>query len=343
MMSEESPLVSIIVVNWNGKEFLCDCLTSLLSQTYWNYEIILVDNGSTDGSPDYVLNNFPSVKIVRNTQNEGFGRACNKGIRCSKGEYIATLNNDMQLDECWLEELIKPLQNEKVAVTVAKALFFDCRDKVNCAGGAVNFLGFSFPKHFNENIDIDLKHETTEYAQGGLCCIKREVLDEVGLFDEDFFMYFEDIDLSFRIRMAGYELALAPKSIAYHKWDFKRMRDKLYYIEKNRVQFLIKNYSLKTLLLVSPAFFITEMGVLLHSLKGGWFFKKIRSYLEILKSLPKLSRQRKELQKRRKLKDSQVMENFAGAITYQEIDNPLLKKMLNPALELYWKSIKRWL
>jgi GT2 family glycosyltransferase len=340
-MTEESPLVSIVVVNWNGKQFLDDCLTSLLSQTYQNYEIILVDNGSTDGSPDYVLNNFPSVKIVRNTGNEGFGRACNKGIRYSKGEYIVTLNNDLQLDECWLEELIKPVQNEKVAATVAKALFFDCRDRINCAGGAVNFLGFPFPKHFNENIDVDLNHETTEFVQGGLCCIKRKVLDEVGLFDEDFFMYLEDIDLSFRIRMAGYELGLATKSIAYHKWDFKRMGDKLYHMEKNRVRFLIKNYSLKTLLLVSPAFFITEIGVLLYSLKGGWFFKKIRTYLEILKSIPNLSCQRREVQKRRKLQDSKVMENFAGAITYQEIDNPLLDKILNPALDLYWKNIKR--
>lgn len=340
MITGESPLVSILIVNWNGKALLGDCLTSVTSQTYRNYEILVVDNDSTDGSVEYIESKFPSVRIIRNSQNEGFARACNKGMVCSRGEYIAVLNSDMELDRHWLEELTKPLQNKNVAATTAKALFFDDREKINYAGGAVNFLGFAFPKHFKESNDIDLEHETTEYVAGGLSCLRRKVLDKVGLFDEDFFMYFEDVDLSYRITAAGYKLGLAPKAIVYHKADFKKMKDKFYHIEKNRLRFLIKNYSLRTLLLITPAFFITEIGVLLYSLFGGWFHKKVYSYLDILMSLPKLIRQRRHSQKIRRSKDGQIMAGFTGAIRYEEIANPLLDNVLNPALDFYWRMIR---
>src|SRR4030042_1577458 len=123
----KSPLVSILIVNWNGKALLGDCLTSINSQTYRNYEILVVDNNSTDGSVDYIERNFPSVGIIQNSQNEGFARACNRGKICSRGEYIAVLNSDMELDKHWLEELIKPLQSQSIAATTAKTLFFDDR------------------------------------------------------------------------------------------------------------------------------------------------------------------------------------------------------------------------
>jgi len=340
MIIRELPLVSILIVNWNEKTFLGDCLTSLSSQTYQNYEILVIDNASTDSSVEYVSQNFPSVRIIQNPCNEGFAKACNKGILCSKGEYIAVISSDMEFDIHWLEELIKPLQSQSIAVTVAKALFFDDKERINYAGGTVNFLGFAFPKHYKEGKDIDLEHETTEYIAGGLCCLRRRVLEEVGLFDEDFFMYLEDVDLSFRIRAAGYELALTPKAIVYHKADFKKMKDKFYHIEKNRLRFLIKNYSLKTLLLITPAFFVTEIAVLSYSILGGWFHKKVYSYFKILMSLPRLIRQRKQLQEKRKSKDSLIMERFIGALNYEEIANPLLDNILNPMLDFYWRIIK---
>lgn len=336
----EIPLVSIVIVNTNEKASLGDCLTSLSSQTYRNYEILIVDNGSTDGSVEYIKKNFPLVHIIRNLRNEGFAKACNKGMLSSWGKYIALISSDMVFDAHWLEELVKPLQNENVGATVAKALFFNDSDKINYAGGAVTFLGFAFPKHSKENRSIDLDYETTQYVAGGLSCLRRKVLDEIGLFDETFFMYFEDVDLSFRIRAAGYELALAPKAIVYHKADFKKMKDKLYYVERNRLRFLTKNYSLRTLLLIAPAFIATEMGVLVYSLFKGWLHKKVYSYFELLISLPTLIRQRKQSQRKRKLNDSQIMQEFIGALDYTEVANPLLSNILNPALDWYWRIIK---
>src|SRR4030042_4785964 len=135
MITGESSLVSILIVNWNGKALLGDCLTSLTSQTYRNYEILVVDNDSTDGSVEYIEKNFPSVKTIRNPQNEGFARACNKGMICSRGDYIAVLSSDMELDTRWLEELTKPLQSQSIAATTAKALFFDARERINSPGG----------------------------------------------------------------------------------------------------------------------------------------------------------------------------------------------------------------
>jgi len=332
------PLVSILIVNWNDKASLGNCLTSLASQTYQDYEILVVDNASTDGSIEYIMKYFPAVRIICNHHNKGFAKACNKGMFFSGGRYIAVISSDMEFDIHWLEELIKPLQNENVGATVAKALFFDDSNKINYAGGAVNFLGFAFPKHSKEHTNIDLDYETTQYVAGGLSCLRRKVLDEIGLFDETFFMYFEDVDLSFRIRAAGYELVLTPKAIVYHKADFKKMKNKLYYVERNRLRFLIKNYSLRTLLLIAPAFIVTEMGVLFYSLFKGWFHKKVYSYFELLISLPTLIRQRK--QSRRKLSDSQIMQEFIGALDYAEIANPLLSNILNPALDWYWGIIK---
>ena len=137
-------LISVIVLNYNGRGFLDGCLTSLASQTYSDFEVIVVDNGSRDGSPDYIEENYPWVRLAKNDENLGFAGGTNVGIRAAKGEFILTLNNDSRADSRFIEELIKPMADPEVGVCAAKMLFPDGR--INSAGICISRSGAAWDR-----------------------------------------------------------------------------------------------------------------------------------------------------------------------------------------------------
>lgn len=335
------PLISAIIVNWNGKQFLDDCIISLLKQTYKKCEIILVDNASTDGSISYVKRKYPKVKIIRNNKNVGFGGAVNIGIKHADGDYIIFLNNDLYLEKNCIKNLLNPLENGVKGATVPKVLFFHQRNKINSYGNIVNFLGFAMPKYINQNEKIATKEEET--ACGGLLLVKKDIIEEVGLFDENFFLYHEDHDLSWRLRLYGYEILVIPEAKIYHKYTFSKNLDKFYHSEKNRLQLLLKNYSFNTILLLLPAIIFIELAEMFHSILNGWYKKKIISYLEIYRNLPNLLKKRVVVQRNRKVKDSEIVKLFVGYLKFEYINSIFLEKIISPILNFYWHIIKRFI
>lgn len=333
------PLVSAIIVNWNGKQFLDDCISSLLKQTYKNCEIILVDNASTDGSVSYVRKKYPRVRIIKNNKNVGFGNAVNIGIKHAKGYYIIFLNNDLYIEKNCIKNLLKPLENEVKVATVPKVLFFQERNKINSYGNIVNFLGFAMPKYINQDERVASREEET--ACGGLLMVRKEVIEKVGLFDENFFLYHEDHDLSWRLRLYGYKLLVVPGAKVYHKYTFSRTFDKFYHSEKNRLQLLLKNYSLKTILLLSPAIAFIEVAEIMHSIMNGWYNKKLSSYFEIYRNLPNLLKKRVVVQRNRKINDSEIVRLFVGYIKFEYINSIFLERLISPILNFYWHLVRR--
>jgi hypothetical protein len=331
-------LVSVIVVNWNGKEYLGDCFTSLSLQTHSPLEFIMVDNGSVDESVECVKERFPQVKVIENASNLGFGAAVNAGLKRAKGEYILFLNNDLYLKKDCIEEMLKLFITERCGAVVPKILLFKERDTINSFGVVVNFLGLAYPKYIWLRDRQDMKVEET--ACGGIFLLRKDFMDKLGGFDEDFFMYHEDHDLSWRIRLQGERLLVNPKAVLYHKYQFSRNPDKFYYSEKNRLQLLLKNYSLKTLLLISPALIMVELAEICFSLTSGWFWKKIGSYGEILSSLPRLREKRKIIQKERRVSDQEIVKLFGGELKISGVNHFLLDKVLNPFLSFYWGLIR---
>lgn len=209
--------VSVVIPNWNGRRFLDECLDSVLSQTFGAFEVILVDNGSTDGSAEWVAEAYPQVRTIRNARNVGFARAVNQGFRAGAGSVLVALNNDTRVVGGWLEHLVEPLERDPgVGAVCSRVVFYRDPDLVYNAGIAITRLGvpvnlgFGLPAHlFDEPCRIE----------GACACsaaYRRTALERVGLFDERFFAYHEDVDLSWRLRRGGWHIAYAPRSVVLH-------------------------------------------------------------------------------------------------------------------------------
>lgn len=335
---------SVIVLNTNEKHHLKGCLPSLMRQAYKDFEVIVVDNGSSDGSVEYVKERFPKVKVVSNGANLGFAGGNNEGAKVAlrkKPDFVAFLNPDTEVDRNWLKELVKAASKEGVGGATSKALLFSERDKLDSGGGAMNFLGYGWSLGYNDKDMGQHKEGETPFVCGGYCIFRREVLEKVGLFDSDYFIYFEDTDLSWRARLAGYRLVFAPKSIVYHKYMPRFSKRKLYLLERNRIATLLKNYSKRTIILLLPGIIINESAAILYSLRSGWLWEKLAGYGWNLRNLRKTARKRREIQEFRKVSDREIAAQFSGGISFSGLKSTALEKLLNPALSSFWKSARR--
>lgn len=339
--------VSAIVVNWNGKDVLAACLQSLLNQDYDDYEILVVDNGSEDGSQALVRKEFPSVKLVENQANLGFGPAVNKGFEKAEGDYFIFLNNDLALQPDCLRQLAKLLDSDPaVGAAIPKILYYSSPEKnssketarINSYGVLVNYTGIACPNFIDQFDRPDLP--LTESACGGIFMFPREVYEKVGGFDDDLFLYHEDHDLSWRIRMMGWKLMAVPDSVCYHHYNFNKGVLKFYRSEKNRLHILLKNFECKTLCLIAPAIVLVEISQIVHALFHGWFFLKLKSYGEVASESIRISRKRRKIQSTRKVADREIVRLYQDKIAVTGLKNPLVDFLLNPILKLYWTVIR---
>lgn len=211
-------LISIVIPNWNGKHFLAGCLDSLAKQTYAELEVIIVDNGSVDDSVKFIKSNYPKVRLLRFDHNRGFSPAVNEGIKESLGNFIALLNNDTVVDPQWMAELITALKADHTLGSVAsKMLAYHNHTVLDGAGDGYRRGGLPGRIGHREK-DIG-QFDSPRYvlgACGGAALYRKEVFDRIGLFDEDYFAYLEDIDLALRAQSAGYKCLYVPTAIVYH-------------------------------------------------------------------------------------------------------------------------------
>ena len=237
------PLVSIIVVNYNGKKYLKGCFASLLGLNYPKnkLEIIMVDNGSRDDSVQFVRDNFPRLKVLQNDTNN-YCRANNLGISKSRGKYVALLNNDTKVTKNWLKELIKVAESDKsIGAVGSKILLPD--GKIQNAGHVALPNFYWSERGFGEEKDKYAKLEGVTSLCGAAVLYRKKCFKEVGLFDEDFVMYMEDVDMTFRLKSSGWKIVFAPQSTVYHEFHGSA-NDEMSraYIERNRLLFIAKHY-----------------------------------------------------------------------------------------------------
>lgn len=245
-------IVSIIVVNLNGKAHLETLFASIAEQSFEpeRYEVILVDNGSTDGSLEYIEHAFPATLILRNEKNEGFARPNNQAAALAQGKYLALVNNDMKLEPSWLERMVKCLETSDLELTCVSSKIVNWDgSQIDFIGGTLAFNGMGFQPGFQAPIDSpEAKNYPDEllFACGGAMLIEREVYLDAGGFDEDFFAYFEDVDLGWRLWVLGYRIGFCPEAVAYHRHNGTSGRfgfhRKLVLFERNSLYALIKNY-----------------------------------------------------------------------------------------------------
>lgn len=213
------PLISVVIPNWNGGDFLRLCLRSVERQTYQPIELIVVDDASTDDSPSIVASEFPAASLVRFSSNRGFAHAANVGMRRARGSIVALLNNDAVADETWIEELAAALdRNPQAGSAASKMLLWDRPGVINSAGDVFRRAGVPDNRGAWEEDRGQYDEEVEVFgACAGAVAYRRSMLEDVGLFDERFYMYCEDVDLAFRAQMAGYRCVYAPRAVVRHR------------------------------------------------------------------------------------------------------------------------------
>jgi len=340
--------VAIIIVNYNGLEYLSDCLTSLLNLDYpkEDYKVILIDNSSIDDSINFVRNNFPQVEIIASKANLGFAAGNNIGMQkalAGNFDYVCLINQDTISEPDFLKKLVEAADSdENIAAVQPRIMLYPEKDKVNSLGNSIHYLGFGFSSGGYQKFDGNLEPNEIAYASGAALLIKTNVLKKIGLFDPDFFMYHEDLDLGWRMRMAGYKILVVPAAVIYHKYEFSKSIKKYYFMERNRLICLLENYKLATLILIFPAWLVMEIGLFLFSLKSGFWSEKLKVYGYFLriKNWRKITGGRRAKGAIRAKSDKEIVKLFTGKIEFQEIDNFILKKIANPIFNLYWQIIK---
>lgn len=256
-----TPRVSIIILNYNGMRFVDKCLVSVLNSNYPDFEIVFVDNASSDGSIEYVKEKFgsnPNLRLVINDKNYGFALGNNIGVRHASGKYIVFLNIDTIVDSSWLTELVSVMDtNPSVGVAQCKLLLMDNPKLIDSAGHYIDWFGIAFVRgHREEDQDqYDRIHDVFG-ATGAALIVRRDIFEKLGGFDEDFFMLFEEDDLCWRTWLKGYKVLYIPKAVVLHKSGAIRSRESnyrnLYFSRRNRIVSLLKNYSAKNLIRFLP-------------------------------------------------------------------------------------------
>ncbi len=316
-MSE--PYVSIVIPNLNGRRHLEMCLSSIHNLAYPHFEIIVVDNASTDGSVDFVKANYPRVKLLINPVNLGFAEGCNVGMRNAKGNYVALLNNDIEVDPNWLTELILVAQSDpRIAICASKIMMFHDKKVFNSAGGEYDVYGSGHDRGLYEFDHGQYSRvEEVFFACGGAMLVRREILEDIGLFDSRYFIYGEDVDLCWRAWLGGYKVVYVPSAMVYHKYGGTMgtlTAQRLYLTSRNSLCSILKNYSSKALAKAFFRFYSLKVGEILLFFVSGRAKASFALSKAILWNIAKFDetwRKRRKVQMLRKVSDVKIEQLMA--------------------------------
>ena len=299
--------VSVIILNWNGRKFLKECLDSLAAQTYRDFETVLVDNGSTDGSEEYVREQYPWVRLVALPENTGFAGGNNRGLAECRGRYIVTLNNDTRTEPEFLSELLKGAEADPQAgMVAAKMLNFHETGRIDSIGIRATTAGLAMNRGVGE-ADLGQFDSPVELfgACAGAALYRRAMLDEVGFFDMDYFAYYEDLDLAWRCRLSGWRAVTAPRAVVYHIHSATSGRMSaftVYQVQRNKWYTIVKNWPGRLLLEHFPRIICYDLGAMALAALRGRLGAALRARLHVLRDLPQLLRKRREIKSLRKVR-----------------------------------------
>ena len=314
--------VSIILVNYNGMPHIDACIPSVISQTYTNFEIIFVDNDSSDGSLEYARSKFPQLIFIPNKENLGYAGGINVGLQQATGEYIAPLNIDTEVTPNWLSIMVSFLDNNpRAGAIMPKVLLFDIRDKINTVGSNIFVSGINFCRGLNKPDDYFTEPERVPGISGCSYVVRRELLKQMGGVPEESFMGNDDVGLSWLINLMGYEMYCVPEAVIYHKYKLKMNPEKFYQLEKSRHALLLYSLRLYTLLILSPILVITETMIIAFCiLKGRSYLQaKLRAWKEVCKDREFIRERRCQVRKIRRISDFELLKRLRWNLEWRQL------------------------
>jgi GT2 family glycosyltransferase len=313
--ADQTISTTVVIVNWNGRRWISDCLAGLSRQTYQGFKTIVVDNASKDGSIAWIKKHYPEVCIIALDRNEGFAVANNIAISQARTKYVALINNDAVAHSQWLEKLIKCMESTPTAgLAASKILYKNNQMIIDRAGDGYTTAGAGYLRGRGRSAEEYNHKETIFGACAGAAIYRRSMLVEIGGFDEDFFLLYEDVDLSFRAQLQGYRCLYEPDSIAYHTPSSSIGHDSptsVYYGHRNLEWVFLKNMPARLIIRTVFLHLIYDLTALLFFTLTGKGIIYLKAKRDALKGFGKMLRKRREIQKGRQVSDHYIWSLFS--------------------------------
>jgi GT2 family glycosyltransferase len=353
-VSASDPAVAIVLVTYFGADNLNRLYASVRGLHYppGRHTLIVVENGPDRRAWQWFREHAPEVRVLVPGDNVGYAGGAAAGMREALADgvdYVAVITQDTVLDPDWLRELVAIAERYPRAGAVQPTILRSDGHGgtvINSWGNELHFLGVGFAGGDGQP-EVPLEPRPLAYASGAGILCRASALRAVGVFDPVFFMYHEDSDLSWRMRLAGYDVLLAPRARMHHDYDFSRNPDKLYYIERNRLINVLTHYRVSTLALLAPALLLFEILMLGYALAHGWLGRRLDVYRFFMRrsTWRYLREKRGAVQALRRVSDRAIATQLTARIEFPAVDSWLLRHVVNPVLEGYWvfaRVLLRW-
>lgn len=331
---------AVVIPHWNNKEDLGSCLDSLKEQSL-PIDIIVVDNGSVDGSPEFIEQNYPKVHLIRNSKNYGFTGGVNPGLQYALDNgyrYAALLNNDAIADKNWINQLVSFMEDHKKAGIATSKICDSAKTHLDSTGDLYTIWGLPYPRGRGEEFSDKYDDQTWVFgASGGASIYRVEMLKQIGLFDQDFFAYYEDIDISFRAQLAGWKVGFVPSALVYHQISATSSKIKgfaTYQTMKNLPFLFIKNVPGRLFWTIEPRLEVAYWSFFFSAFRRGQGWPATKGYLAAWLLLPKKLWQRHQIQSQRK-----VSIEYIDSIIYHDL--PPNARKLKILRSKYRKLLRR--
>ncbi|MDH3605471.1 MAG: glycosyltransferase family 2 protein [Acidimicrobiia bacterium] len=331
---------SLVLVTHNSEAHIEASLEILLTDPHGPDEIIVVDNASTDATIGIVER--MGVKLVTLDENHGFPYGCNLGASLTRGEVIAFLNPDTEPKPGWLPPLVAAIQRPEVGAAMPVMDLTYAPDHWFTSGSALTFLGFAWSTNSGDPIPNGLSEIEVPFASGAACVMDRALFDHLGGFRDEYFLYLEDVDLGWRIRLMGLKSVQVPESRVSHDYEFGRHERKMYYLERNRLRMVWANYQPSTLALLAPALILVELAVVAAAIRHGWMRQKVQSWWGFWKLRSLLHQEALRSRSIREVSDGEILASMDASfdgINQFEI-HPLVRSLNRLAIG-YLKLVQR--
>ncbi|MGB8931643.1 MAG: glycosyltransferase family 2 protein [Anaeromyxobacteraceae bacterium] len=341
----ERPQVVVVVLTFNTARYVDACFGALARARLAGSraEVLAVDNASTDGTAAQIRARYPWVSVIENPQNLGFAGGNNVGMRAAidrGADWIYLLNPDTEVEAGFLEHALAVARETPNAGSVQSLLLLPGeRPLINTAGNRIHFLGFGYCGLLGAPIEAAPPAPVEiPFASGAAVLLSVPALREIGLFDEFLFLYQEDMDLGWRLRLSGFVNFLAPASVVLHHYEFSRNVRKYFFLERNRLIVLFKNLAPRSLLVLAPLLVAAELGLLAVSIGAGWLPEKLRAWAQFgrRETWRHIRSARKAVQATRRVSDWKISEHFTHTVDFPGLPGGSLATLLSWPMRASW-------